>query len=209
MSERREGFIPNPVLAGLVGICPLIAVSRNLAEAAAYGLGAAFCAIVLGAVAPPLRSVVADRLQAPALLALSASLALVYAFCVLLYSPAIAAGLWVYLPLLAVSGLSLSALRRSASSLGRFGPDGQSRLGAITLEALLFLLTAILVGSARELIGLGTLTLPVPGLSPTRLVFADAAPLGILVSPAGGFIFLGFVVAAYRAIVGAGGRKSP
>jgi Na+-translocating ferredoxin:NAD+ oxidoreductase RnfE subunit len=77
------------------------------------------------------------------------------------------------------------------------------------LEALLFLLTATLVGSARELIGLGTLTLPVPGLSPARLVFADAAPLGILVSPAGGFIFLGFVVAAYRAIVGAGGRKSP
>jgi hypothetical protein len=41
MSEVREGFIPNPVLAGLVGICPLIAAARSLAEAAVYGLGAA------------------------------------------------------------------------------------------------------------------------------------------------------------------------
>ena len=25
MSEGREGFVPNPVLAGLVGVCPLVA----------------------------------------------------------------------------------------------------------------------------------------------------------------------------------------
>lgn len=206
MSEGKDGFVPNPVLAGLVGICPLIAVSRSLAEATVYGLGAAFCSIVLGAVAPPLRSVIADRLQAPAMLALSAALALVYGFCARIYSPAIAAGLWIYSPLLAVSGLSLSTLRRS-SLPGRIGPDGQSRLGAVTLEAVMFLFSAAFIGAAREIAGLGTLTLPLPGLP--RIYVADFAPLRILVSPSGGFILLGFVIAAYRTLARVSGRKLP
>jgi Na+-translocating ferredoxin:NAD+ oxidoreductase subunit E len=206
MSEVSEGFVPNPVLAGLVGICPLAAASKSFAEGLVYGLGAALCAFALGAIVPFVRGLVADRLKAPATLALSGALALSYGICVRLYSPTIAAGLWIYLPLLAVGGLSLSVLRRSPAS-GRSGPEGNPMLGAIAVESLLFALTAAFVGAAREVIGLGTLTLPGPGLSLPRVAISDFAPLRILVSPAGGFILLGFVVAAYRALVRAGGRR--
>ena len=208
MSELRDGFVPNPILAGLVGICPLVAASRSLAEGAVYGLGAALCAVALGALAPAARALVAERLQAPATLALSAALALAFGFCVRAYSSAIAAGLWLYLPLLAVSGLSLSTLRRS-SNPERFGPDGRSRLADIALESLMFLLLAALVGGGREILGLGTLTLPTPGMAPARLVFSDFAPLRILVAPAGGFMLLGFLVAAYGSLVRARGRGRP
>jgi Na+-translocating ferredoxin:NAD+ oxidoreductase subunit E len=208
MSEGRSAFVPNPVFAGLVGICPLVVVSRSLAEATVYGLGVALCALVLGAVVPPLRSAMPDRLHVPASLALSASLALIFGACARIYSPTIAAGLWIYLPLLAVSGLSLSTLRRSAAS-ERFGPDGKSRFAAVAFEALMFLLTAAFVGAVREIIGLGTLTLPAPGASPARVMIADFAPLKMLVSPAGGFILLGCMTAAYRAIVRSGGRRLP
>lgn len=208
MSASREAFIPNPVFAGLVGICPLVAVSRTLAEATIYGLGAALCALLLGAVALPLKSVVPDRLQAPSMLVLSCSAALVYGYCARIYSPVIAAGLWIYLPLLAVSGLSLGVLRRYSATSDRIGPDGQSRFGAIALEAGMFLLTAAIFGGARELIGMGTLTLPIPGL-PSRIQLADFAPLRMLVSPAGGFILIGFAVAAYRSIIHVSGRKLP
>lgn len=208
MSDRREGFVPNPILAGLVGICPLIAVSRSLAEGVVYGLGAGLCALALGAFVPPARGIVPERLQAPASLTLSAALALGYGFLVRAYSASIAAGLWIYLPLLAVGGLSLSALRRGSSG-DRMGPDGRSRFGAIALEALLFLLTAAFVGGAREILGLGTLTLPTPGIVPARVVAVDFAPLPILVSPTGGFILLAFLVAAYRAAVRAGARRQP
>jgi electron transport complex protein RnfE len=208
VNEGRDGFVPNPILAGLVGICPLIAVSRSLAEGTVYGLGAALCALTLGAVVPPARAMIADRLHEPATLALSAALAIAYGFCIRIYSSAIAAGLWIYLPLIAVSGLSLSTLRRSSFS-DRFGPDGRSRFMDVALEALMFLLTAAFVGGAREIIGLGTLTLPTPGIEPARLVVSGFVPLRILVSPAGGFVFLGFLVAAYRAIGRAGGRRQP
>jgi Na+-translocating ferredoxin:NAD+ oxidoreductase subunit E len=208
MSEGRESFVPNPVLAGLVGICPLIAVSRSLAEGVAYGLGAALCAIGLGAIVPPARGLIAERLQAPATIAFSAVLALAYGYCVRAYSAPMAAGLWIYLPLLAVSGLSLTTLRKG-NSPDRFGPDGRSRFATVALESIMFLFTAAFVGGARELIGLGTLTLPTPGMTPARLSLADFAPLRILVSPAGGFILLGFLVAAYRSLIRAGGRRLP
>jgi electron transport complex protein RnfE len=208
MNEGREGFVPNPILSGLVGICPLIVVSRSLAEGAVYGLGAALCALTLGAVVPPIRAMIADRLHAPATLALSAALAIAYGFCVRAYSSTICTGLWIYLPLIAVSGLSLSTLRRS-SFVDRFGPDGRSRFADVAFEALMFLLTAAFVGGAREIIGLGTLTLPTPGIEPARLMVSGFAPLRILVSPAGGFVFLGFFVAVYRAVTRAGGRRQP
>jgi electron transport complex protein RnfE len=195
MSETAEGFVPNPVLSGLVGVCPLIAAAKSLAEGVVYGLGAALCAVALGAILPLVRSVIPDRLKAPATLALSGALAMIYSLCVRIYSPTIAAGLWIYLPLLAVGGLSLSVLRRSSSSV-RPGLEGRSLLGAIVLEALLFVLTSSFVGGLREVIGLGTLTLPSPGLSLPHIAIADFAPLRLLVSPAGGFILLGFIVAA-------------
>jgi Na+-translocating ferredoxin:NAD+ oxidoreductase RnfE subunit len=72
----------------------------------------------------------------------------------------------------------------------------------------MFFITAACVGGLREIIGLGTLTLPTPGLTPSRIEVTDFAPLRILVSPAGGFILLGFFIAAYRAILGVGGRKT-
>jgi Na+-translocating ferredoxin:NAD+ oxidoreductase subunit E len=206
MSELRESYVPNPILAGLVGICPLVVASRSLAEGSAYGLGVALCAFTLGLAAPPLRSLIAERLQPPATLALSAALALAYGFCVRAYSAPIAAGLWLYLPLLAVSGLSLGALRRSPNP-DRYGPDGRSRLVDIALECLMFLLLAAFLGAFRELLGLGTLTLPTPGMSPSRLVLTDFAPLRVLVSPAGGFIIVGFLAAAYRALSHAGRRS--
>jgi Na+-translocating ferredoxin:NAD+ oxidoreductase subunit E len=206
VSDTQESFVPNPVLSGLVGICPLIAAARSFAEGAMYGLGTAFCALALGAIIPPLKDRLPDRLRAPATLCLSAFLALCYAFALRMYSPTIASGLWMYLPLLAVSGLSLTVIRRT-SSKGRFGPDGRSRLVDIAVESLLFLLTASIVGGLRELIGLGTLSLPTQGPSPARIVVTECVPLRILVSPAGGFIFLGFIVAAYRMIIRATRRR--
>jgi electron transport complex protein RnfE len=206
VSDIEQGFVPNTVLSGLVGICPLIAASKSLAEGIVYGFGAALCALGLSAIVPLIRGVIADRLKAPATLALSGALALSYAFCVKIYSPTIAAGLWIYLPLLSVSGLSLSALRRS-SPHGHAGLEGTSLLGAVALEAFFFMLTAAFVGGSRELFGLGTLTLPSPGISLARVIVTDFAPLRLLVSPAGGFIFLGFIVAAYGSIVRMGRRR--
>ena len=206
MNQGGNGFVPNPILSGLIGICPLIAVSRSLAEGTIYGLGAAMCAVALGTIAPLVRAFIADRLHAPATLVFSAVIAIAFSFCIRIYSSTIATGLWIYLPLLAVSGLSLSTLQHGFLT-DRFGPDGRSRFVAVALEGLMFFLTAAFVGGAREIISFGTLTLPTPGMEPLRLVVTGISPLRIFVSPAGGFIFLGFLVAVYRSTVRAIHRR--
>jgi electron transport complex protein RnfE len=200
MSDTQDGFVPNPVLSGLIGICPLIAAARTFSEGVAYGLGAALCAVALGAALPLLKDRLPDRLRAPATLCLSAILALCYTAALGIYSPSIAAGLWIYAPLLAVSGLSLSIMRRGAAK-ERFRPDGRSRFLDVLAEAALFLVTAALVGALRELVGLGTLSLPIQGPSPEIVQVIDFAPARIMVAPWGGFILLGFLVAAYRSII--------
>jgi Na+-translocating ferredoxin:NAD+ oxidoreductase subunit E len=207
VSDTEEGFVPNPLLSGLIGICPMIAAAKSLVEGLVYGLGVAFCALALGSLVPLFKDRLPDRLRAPSTLCLSAFLALCYASALRLYSPTIAASLWIYAPLLAVSGLSLSVLRRG-SAKGRFRSDGKSRQLDVAVESILFLATAALVGGLREVIGLGTISLPTQGPNPMRLSVTDFAPLRILVSPAGGFILLGFLVAAYRTIIRAMRRRS-
>mgnify|MGYP001767041437 CR=1 FL=1 len=90
MKARASAFTPNPLLAGLLGLCPLVAADRGLPEGIALGLGAAICALVLGAVAAPSRGFVPDRLRAIFSLALSSAVALLYSFGVRAYSPALA-----------------------------------------------------------------------------------------------------------------------
>jgi Na+-translocating ferredoxin:NAD+ oxidoreductase subunit E len=208
VSADRDGFVPNPLLAGLVGLAPVAVVSRSLVDGLVYGLGAAFCSISLGSIVPAIRNSIPDRLQAQASIAASAALAVLYSCCVSLFSPTVASSLWIYLPLLAASGLSLATLRRVRAT-ERYGPDGSSRLIGISIEAIAFMFTSALVGAARELLAYGMLSLPIPGLAPLRISFAGLDGFRFLASPAGGFILLGFLVAAYKGLArSTRGRRS-
>jgi len=207
MNARRAAFVPNPLLAGMLGICPLVAADRSLPEGIALGLGAAICSLVLGAVAAPSRGIVPDRLRAPFSLALSAAVALLYSFGVRAYSPIVADGLGIFLPLLAVSALSLHTLRRSSAVNG--SASTRERYSSIAKEAFAFLATAVLIGAAREALGMGTLTIPLPGEGELRLMELPSSPLRMLSSSAGGFILIGCLAAAYRLALRGAGRKIP
>lgn len=203
MFAKKEGFIPNPVLSGLIGICPLAAAAKSLAEGFAYGLGTFFCSIVLALLLPPLRNLLPERLHAPTALSLSAAMALIFGFGLQLYSPALAQALWIYIPLLAVSGLSLVSIRQSVKA----EIDGRSSAGILATQAAFFFLTSTCIGAIREAVGIGIITLPTPGISLYRMLLSDFAPLSLLVTPAGGFMVLGFLLALYRILLRAGGRS--
>lgn len=206
MKARKGAFVPNPLLAGMLGICPLVAADRSLPEGMALGLGAAVCSLVLGAVAAPSRNIVPDRLRALFSLALSAAAALLYSFGVRAYSPAVADGLGVFLPLLAVSALSLHTLRRGSSAAQGAGSE---RYASIAIEALYFLATAMVIGAIREILGKGTLTVPLPGDGELRLASLPFMPMRALSSPAGGFMLVGCLAAGYRLFLRGAGRKVP
>ena len=217
MSDRDSPFSPDPVLGSLLGLGPLAVAARSLAEGLILGFGAALCALVLGAAIPPLRRQLPERFRAPASLILSTALALLYGLAAEAYFPVASAGLWLYLPLLAVNCLSLQAIRLSARQVARQaalqGEEGYQpvdvplRFAIVLKGAGSYLVLASALGAFRELFGIGSLTLP--GFGPDRFVLtlSSEAPLRLLVTPAGGFLLLGFLTALYRAILRARGRR--
>jgi Na+-translocating ferredoxin:NAD+ oxidoreductase RnfE subunit len=208
MSDRSRPFVPNPVLGGLIGAGPLVAAARSFSDGLVLGVGAALSALALEATLPALKREIPERFRAPASIALSASLAIVYGLAIEAYLPVVETGLWIYLPLLAVNGLSLHAIRMS-SAQGESGIAGRGRFGTIFREALGYLLVACFMGAFREACGLGTLTLPGFGSVAIRMVIADRPPLRLLAAPAGGFIALGLLTALYRGALRARGRRIP
>jgi electron transport complex protein RnfE len=205
MRARSSVFMPNPLLAGTLGICPLVAADRSLPEGLALGLGAALCSLALGAVAAPSRSIVPDRLRSLFSLALSAAIALLYSFGVEAYSPSVAEGLGIFLPLLSVSALSLHTLRRSAAGMGTAA--SRERYSSIVKEAVVFLATAVLLGAAREALGPGSLTIPLPRDGELVLAELPFSSIRTLASPAGGFMLIGCLAAAYKVVLRRSGRK--
>lgn len=208
MSDRGKAFVPNPVLSGLAGAGPLVAAARSLSDGIVLGVGASLSAIALGAMLPPLKRNIPERFRAPAALALSASLTTLFCLAIEAYLPMAEAGLWIYLPLLAVNGLVLHSIRMS-SAHGDRGAAGRSRYPAIVKEALGYLLVACVMGAFREACGLGTLTIPGFGQAAIRVIVSDQPPLRLLAAPAGGFIVLGLLAAVYRGTLRARGRRIP
>lgn len=207
MSSRAPAFTPNPLLAGMLGVCPLVAADRSLPEGIALGLGAAICSLALGALAATSRNLVPDRLRALFSLAASTAVALLYAYGVRAYSPVLADGLGIFLPLLAVSALSLHSLKRGSPVAGSAGQ--RDRYASIAKEASSFLGIAIVIGALREILGQGMLSLPLPGEGSLRLASLPLSPMRAMASPAGGFMLVGCLAAAYRLALRAAGRKLP
>lgn len=202
MQARREPFTPDPLLGALIGLCPVVAASDSLADGVVLGLGAVLSALVLGLSLPSLKSLLPARLRAPIALALAAGLAALYGLAAEAYSPLVARGLGVYLPLVAVNCLVLASLRRGLK------PGEDTALG-LAATAFLYLLVVVLIAGLREVLGAGRLTLPTPGLSPESIVLLESPPLRLLVAPAGGFMILGCLAAGYRLAQRARGRRLP
>jgi Na+-translocating ferredoxin:NAD+ oxidoreductase subunit E len=201
MDERLKPFVPNPVMGGLLGLCPLVAAADSFADGAVIGLGAALSALALGALLPLLRGVLPQRLRSPVAFILAASLAALYSVGVEAYSPALASGLGLYLPLTAVNCIIIATLRHSLRDEG-------SPFPWLLPTAAGYLLVALILSGLREFLGAGTLTLPSPG-SPSAIAFTQAPPLRLLVAPAGGFMLLGCFAALYRFVLRIKGRRIP
>lgn len=208
MNNRDMPFVPNPALGGLLGLGALAAAANSLVDGLVLGAGAALSMLLLGALIPPLRRELPERFRAPASIALSMALAILYGLFIEAYFPISAEALWIYIPLLAVNCLSLHCIHVSASQGGRRSGSA-GNFAAITKSAAGYFIVALLLGAFREFAGLGTLTLPAFGAEGHRLVFTEEAPLRILVSPAGGFLVLGFMTALYRGTLRARGRRIP
>jgi Na+-translocating ferredoxin:NAD+ oxidoreductase subunit E len=182
----------NPVIANMLGLCPLLAITDSAATGVIFG-GFFVCVLCFAVVAvPPLRYFVGATFR-PLLYQLALSI-IVAAIGVWLISAfyATVAPYGVYIALVAANCLILDTVqhRSAADSFAAVTLDTLMTAGGIWISLAVF-------GAIREILANGTVLLDVAAGTTTAKINFGAVPFAG--SPAGALILLGLFIAGVNA----------
>lgn len=191
----------NAALVQLLGLCPLLAVSHSLVNAAALGLATLTVLLVSNTLIAALSRHLHDAIRLPAQVLVIATAVTLIERAMLAGLPELHAALGVFLPLIVTNCLILGR----AEAFARRAPVSDAAVDALATGTG-FAAVLCALGALRELIGRGTvfgdaawlLGDAAAGLE-VRLFDADHALLLALLPP-GAFILLGLLLAALRAL---------
>lgn len=187
-SLLRGILIENAVFGILVGVCPVLAVTRTSSEGLAIGLAMA-AVLFLGNITVSLfGKFCVGGFKIPFFMLTAALYASLAEICLQHYHPALSRRLGIFLPLLAVNCLVMWRMDQAAVRASRF----RSALDGLKYGAG-FLIAVLAVSLIREFFGAGVL-FGWPVLGPG---FRDEPSL-FFTTPAGAFLTLGFLIALYR-----------
>ncbi len=180
----QEVVIKNPVLVGIIGLCPVVAICTSLKSALIMSLITILTLVIAQAVS----SLVFRHLPQWLRLGLYAlvGMAVVVPFILVIekFSPSSMLAFGIYLPLLAINPIITRQCEREGVTLD-FRKTILNALCAGTGYSTIL----IIVGFLRELIGSGAIL-------GKRII--PVSPASVFLTPAGGFIILAYLAAALR-----------
>lgn len=186
-----DGLInQNPSFVLLLGMCPLLATSTSLSNGIGMGLSATAVLICSNIVISLIRKFVPNQIRIAAYIVVIACFVTVVNLLLEAYLPALHASLGIFIPLIVVNCIILARAEAFASKNGVF----DSALDGLGM-GLGFTGALIIMSSIRELLGNGTL-LNFP------LLGSNYEPAVLMILPPGGFLTLGFLIAAIQKIRG-------
>jgi electron transport complex protein RnfE len=184
----------NSILAQLLGLCPLLAVSSTFVNAVSLGVATILVMLLANLVISGLRSFIPYEIRIPAFVLVIASLVTVVdlAFNAFLHDLYLVLG--IFIPLIVTNCIVLARVEAFAAKNG---------LAASTLDGAMmgvgFVWVIGLLGLIREFVGQGTL------FSGIEMIFPNAHALQVLpesypgflvaILPPGAFLVLGFMIA--------------
>lgn len=190
----------NAVLAQLLGLSPLLAMSRSVATALGLGLATLAVLVASSVAVALLRKRTPDAVRIPLFLLLIATFTACIELLLQAYRYPLYQALGIFVPLIAANGTLLaSAAARRERSLAAAARGG-------LLTGLGFAWVLILLGALRELLGQGTLCRNMdllfgPGAAAWQLqVLPDNYEFPLWVLPPGAFLLIGFLLALKNAI---------
>lgn len=184
----------NTLLAQLLGLCPLLAVSTTLVNAVSLGLATILVMMLANFAISALRALIPYEIRIPVFVLIIAALVTVVdlAFNAFLHDLYLVLG--IFIPLIVTNCIVLARVEAFAAKNG---------LAESTLDGLAmgvgFLWVIGLIGGIREIVGQGTLfsgiEMIVPSLSGLQILPADYPGFLIMVLPPGAFFTLGLLIA--------------
>lgn len=200
--SAREGLWTNNIVFGqLLALCPLLAVTGT----ATNGLGMGFASLAVlvgsGVIVSLFRNTITQEVRIPVFVLIIASL-------VTLVDMTMNA--WMH-ELYKVLGLFIPLIVTNCAILGRAEAfASKNSVGAAAFDGLMmglgFMFVLVLLGSVREILGSGTLFANAALMLGEHFaflemtIFPDYKGFLLFVLPPGGFIALGFILAAKRII---------
>lgn len=176
----------NPIFIQLIGLCSTLAITNNLMNAIAMGVAVTFVLIMSNAVVSIFRKIIPDKIRIPCFIVVIATFVTLVEMILHAFSPAIYSALGIFLPLIVVNCCILGEAEGFAYK-NKVIPSIVDGLGT----GVGYSIAVILMGFFRELLGYGTLL--------NQRILPEAFPgIGLMGAPAGAFILLGFLIAAFK-----------
>ncbi len=176
----------NPVFMQTIGLCPTLATSTTITNA--LGMTAAATAVLIcsNIVISILRNFIPDKVRIASYITIIASFVTLIQMVLNAYVPSVAASLGLFLPLIVVNCIILGRAEAFASK----NKPLPSALDGITM-GIGFGFALVLIAIVREVLGSGSF----------MGVAFWTQPATLMGLPAGGFLAMGFVMAAIQAIM--------
>lgn len=192
MKELKKGLWDEiPVFRVVLGMCPTLAVTTSLMNGIGMGLAATFVLICSNVMVAALRKVIPDKVRIPCFIVIAATFTTVTDLFMNGFAHEVHRNLGIFIPLIVVNCIILGR----AEAFAARNTVWLSLADAIGM-GLGFTIALMVVGSIREIVGNGTLTLwngiswTVPGTHPVLL---------FILAP-GGFVTLGLLLAIMNRI---------
>lgn len=192
----------NPVVFGMLGLCPMLAVSTSLAPTLSLGLITAATMALSAAAVSLARTAVPESVRLPFFMTVVATIVVLAGLALERHLPELRERLGIFLPLVITNCAVLARLEacayRSAPALAV--TDALSCGLGLTLSIAA-------LAAVRSLAGTGGVGLGLPALQAGAGGAAGAWSFPFALTPAGGFIAFGLMAAAANAARSAARRK--
>ncbi len=190
VKQLYEGIITNnPVLVQLIGMCPTLATSTSLENGLGMGLAATAVLICSNVMVSILRKIIPQKIRIASYVVIISGFVTAIEMLMKAYLPDLADSLGLFIPLIVVNCIILARAEAFASKNGPI----ESAVDGLSM-GLGFTFALALLASVREILGNGTIY----GIP----VFGDSfQPASIMIMPAGAFLVLGFIIAAFQKIL--------
>ena len=199
-SERLKSavLLDNPVFMQTIGLCPALATTTSLSNAIGMGAAATVVLICSNIVISLLRKFIPDKVRIAAFITIIAGLVTIIDLSLQAFVPSLAASLGLFLPLIVVNCIILGRAEAYASK-NKVLP---SALDGVCM-GIGFTFALVLMGFFRELLGAGTILSGYVGADKLGIQIPGLYqyPASMMILPAGGFLMMGFILAAIQHIM--------
>ena len=192
--QFEEGLLDkNPVLAQLLGMCSVLAITTSLFNGLGMGLAVTVILICSNVLISALRKVIPSQIRIAAYIVIIAGFVTMVDLLLQAFIPDLAASLGVFIPLIVVNCIILGRAEAFASKNGVAASAVDGLCQGIGYTVALVIMCII-----RELLGSGTFGGGLLNGGEGIRIIPEGYPAMQMVMPVGGFLTMGFVVAGFQ-----------